>query len=106
MIEQTKTTPLETLEFKLNKQMETFSFNPPKNLSEEGKWLKAVTSFEPSISVFNITDANNTHSITIPGHWNSKSAEKTNDERLKFLELRSQMILNYMLNKLEKMGEV
>ena len=36
-IEQTKTRPQETPEFKLNKQMQTFSFKPPINLAEEGK---------------------------------------------------------------------
>ena len=38
-IDQTETKPQETLEFKMNKQMETYSFNPPKNLKEEEKWL-------------------------------------------------------------------
>ena len=33
-------------------QLETFSFSPPINLAEEGKWLLAVTSFEATISVF------------------------------------------------------
>ena len=33
--EQTKTNSQETLEFKMNKQMETFSFNQSINLSEE-----------------------------------------------------------------------
>ena len=37
LIEQTKTKEQETLENKLNKQMETFSFNSPINLFEEGK---------------------------------------------------------------------
>ena len=37
----------------MNKQTETFSFNPPINLVEEGKWLLAVTSFESMNSVFN-----------------------------------------------------
>ena len=37
LIEQTKTKPQETLEFELNRQIETSSFNPPINLSEEGK---------------------------------------------------------------------
>ena len=46
LIEQTKTKPQETLEFKMNKQMQTFLFNPPINLLEEGKWLLAVSSFE------------------------------------------------------------
>ena len=90
LIEQTKTKPQETLEFKMNKQMQTFSFIPPINLIEEGKWLLAVSSFECTNSVFNITNKNNSFSITIPGHWNSKSAEKTIDELNKLLELRAQ----------------
>ena len=49
LIEQTKTKPQETLEFKMNKQMQTFSFKPTINLVEEGKWLLAVSSFECTI---------------------------------------------------------
>ena len=56
LIEQTKTKPQETLEFKKNKQRQTFSFLPPINLIEEGKWLLAVSSFECTNSVSNITD--------------------------------------------------
>ena len=36
LIEQIESRPEETLEFKLNKQKKTFSFNPPKNLFDEG----------------------------------------------------------------------
>ena len=89
MIEQTKTKPQETLEFKLNKQMQTFSFNPPFILLEEGKWLLTVSSFQCTNSVFNITNENNSFSITIPRHWETKSAEKTIDELNNLLELRS-----------------
>ena len=67
LIEQTKTRPQEILEFKMNKQMQTFSFNPPINLVEEGKWLLGVTSFECTNSIFNILDENNSFSIDIPG---------------------------------------
>ena len=35
LIEQTKTKPQETLENKMNKQMEKFSFNPPISLVDE-----------------------------------------------------------------------
>ena len=49
--------------------MEAFSFNPPINLAEEGKWLLAVTYFETTNSVFNITDENNSFSIGTPGFW-------------------------------------
>ena len=89
LIEQTKTEPQETLEFKMNKQRQTFSFNPPINLVEEGKWLLAVSSFECTNSVFNITDENNSFSVIIPGHYQNKSDEKTIDNLNKLLELKS-----------------
>ena len=89
LIEQTKTKPQETLEFMMYKQMQTFSFNPPINLIEEGKWLIAVSSFECTNSVFNITDENNSFSIIIPGHYETESAEKTIDELNKLLEPKS-----------------
>ena len=49
-----------------------------------------MTSFETTNSVFRITNENNSFSITIPGHWETKSAEKTIDELNKLVELRSQ----------------
>ena len=89
LIEQTRTKPQETLEFKMIKQMQTFSFNPPINLIEEGKWLLGVTSLECTNSVFNITNENNSFSIIIPGHYQTESAEKAVDELNKLLELKS-----------------
>ena len=89
LIEHTKTKPQETLEFKMNKQMQTFSFNPPINLLEEGKWLLGVSSFECTNSVFNITNENNSFSIIIPGHYPNQSDEKTIDDLDKLLELKS-----------------
>ena len=89
LIEQTKTKPQETLEFKMTKQRQTFSFNPPINLIEEGKWLLAVSSLECTNSVFNITNENNSFSIIIPGHYESKSAEKVINDLNKLIELRS-----------------
>ena len=89
LIEQTKTKPQETLEFKMNKQMQTFSFNPPINLVEEGKWLLAVSSFECTNSVYNITNENYPFSIIIPGHYETESAEKTIGKLNKLLELKS-----------------
>ena len=89
MIDQTKTKPQETLEFKMNKQMQTFSFNTPINLVEEGKWLLAVSSFECTNSIFNITNENNSFSIIIPGHYQRESDEKTINDPNKLLELKS-----------------
>ena len=104
MIEQTKTKPQETLEFKMNKQMQNFSFNPPINLLEEGKWLLAVSSFECTNSVFNITDENNSFSIIIPGHYQNKSDEKTIDELKKLLELRSENGIELHFEQVSKKG--
>ena len=89
MIEQTETKPQETLEFKMNEQMQTFLFNPPINLVEEGKWLMAVSLLDCTISVFNITNENNSFLIITPGHYQNKSAEKTINEVDKLIELRS-----------------
>ena len=89
LIEQTKTKPQETLEFKMNKQTQTFSFNPPINLVEEDKWLLAVSSFVCTNSVFNITDENNSFSIIIPSHYQNKSDEETINNLNKLLELKS-----------------
>ena len=103
LIEQTKTKPQETLEFKMNKQRQTFSFNPPINIIEEDKWLLAVSSFECTNSVFNITDDNNSFSIIIPAHWETEFAEKIIDEVNRLLELRS---LELHVNEVRKRGNI
>ena len=89
LIQQTKTKPQETLEFKMVQSKQTFSFNPSINLFEEGKWLLAVSLFDCTNSVFNITNENNSFSIIIPGHYQNKSAEKAIDELNSLLELKS-----------------
>ena len=77
LIEQTKTKPQETLKFKLNKQMETFSFLPPTNQIDEGKWFLTVTSFEATNSVFNKIDENKSFPITTSDHWSSRGGSET-----------------------------
>ena len=104
LIEQTKTRPQETLEFKMNQQMQTLSFNSPIILSEEEKWLLTVTSFEATNSIFNITNKNNSFSITIPGHWDSESAEETIDELKKLLEFKSQNSIELHVKEVRKRG--
>ena len=103
MIEQTKTKPQEILEFKMNKQRQTFSFSPPINLVEEDKWLLAVSSFECTNSVFNITDENNSFSIIIPGHWETEFAGKVIDEVNRLIELKS---LDLHVNEVRKRGNI
>ena len=73
----------------MNKQLQTFSFNPPINLFGEGKWLLAVSSFECTHSVFNITNENNSFSIIRPGHYKTEFAEKIINDLNKVLELKS-----------------
>ena len=104
MIEQTKTKPQGTLEFKMNKQIQSFLSSPSINSVEEGKWLFRVTSFECTNSVFNTNDENNSSSITIPSHWLSKSAEKTSDELHKILELRSENDIEQQTEQVRKKG--
>ena len=89
MIEQTKTKPQKTLEIKMIRSKQRFSFNPPINLVEEDKWLLGVTSRECTISVFNITSEHNSFSIVIPGHYQNKPDGKTIDELKKVLEPKS-----------------
>ena len=75
--EQTKTKPRKKPEIKLKKQMENISFNPLINLSEEGKWFLAVTSFQANNYIFNITDENSSFSITTSGYWTSRRGAAT-----------------------------
>ena len=67
--------------------MNTFSFNPPKNLVEEGKWLLGVTFFEETNSVFNATNEN-IFSISIPGQWSPEDGEELTKKLNHLLELR------------------
>ena len=106
LAEQTKTKPQETLKFRLNKQMETFSFSPPINLVEEGKWLLAVTCFETTNSVFNITNENNSFSITAMGHWSSRGRAETIYKLQKLLELRSENDIQLHVKEVEKRGNL
>ena len=89
LIEHTKTKPQKTLEFKLNKRMQTFSFNPPRNLVDEGESLLGLSSLECTNSVFNITNENNSFSVIIPGHYQTEFAEKMIFDLNRLLELKS-----------------
>ena len=102
LIEQTKTKHQETLEFTMNKKLQAFSFNPPINLVEVGKWLLAVSSIECTNSVFNINNENNSFSITIPGHWNSESAKKPVEKLKKLLEIDKKDLSFYIAAVREK----
>ena len=78
LTEQTKTKPQEIFDFQMNKQLESYSFSPSTNLFEESKWLLAVTSFEATNSVFNISNENKSFSITTQSHWSSRGCAETN----------------------------
>ena len=60
-----------------------------------------MSSFECKNSFFNITSENNSFSITIPGHWQNKSDEKTIDALNKLLEPRS---LGLQVKQVRKRG--
>ena len=104
LIAQTKTKPEETLETKLKKQMEVFSFSPLINLFERGKWLLAVTSFQTTNSVFNVTRKNNSFSFATPRYWTPKCNGETNKKLNELLELRSQNDVQLHVKEVVKRG--
>ena len=104
--EQTKSRPQETLEYKLNKQKEVCSFNPPINLFEEGKWWLAATSFEATNSVFNITNENISFLNSTPGHCFFRGSVDTTNRLQKFLELRSQNDIELHVKQVENRGSI
>ena len=104
LIEKTKTKPQETLEFKMDKQMKTVSFNPPINMNEERKCLQAVTSFEATNSFFNITNEKSSFSFSTPVHWNSEDAEEVIEKLYVLLELRSENDIELCVEEVEKRG--
>ena len=57
IVENTLSKPQETLEFKMNKRKESFSFDIPLELPEQ--WMMGVTSLEVYNTVYNITEKNN-----------------------------------------------
>ena len=61
IVENTHSKPQETLEFKMNKQKESFSFDIPLELPEQ--WMMGVTSLEVYNTVYNITEKNNKFKI-------------------------------------------
>ena len=87
----------------MNKQTQTFSFNPPINLIEENKWLLAVSSFECTNSVFNKTDDINLISIIKPAHWESEFADKIIDELNRLINLKT---LDLHVNEVRKRGNI
>ena len=76
------------------------------NLSEEGQCLLGVTSFEATNSLFNITDENNSFSISIPGRWRTpKYLEDRIIDKLKnLLKLRSQIDIKLHVEEVRKRG--
>ena len=63
----------------------------------------AVSFFNCTNSVFNITNENNSFSIIIPGHWQTETAGKTIDELNKLLVLKS---LELHVNDVRKRGNI
>ena len=87
----------------MNKQIEKFSFSPPTKLSPEKLFL-AVTYFEATNYVFNITDQNKISSNCMAGHWNFESAEKTINQLNELLQLRSQNDIEPHVEEVRKRG--
>ena len=80
IVENTHSKPQETLEFKMNKQKESFSFDVPLELPEQ--WMMGVTSLEVYNTVYNITEKNNKIKILLK------------DEQLKSLNVDTLLVMN------------
>ena len=80
IVENTHSKPQETLELKMNKQKESFSFDVPLILNE--KWMMGVTSLEVYNTVYNITNSNNKLQIIL------------NDRQLDALEFDTGVVPN------------
>ena len=80
IVENTHSKPQETLEFKMNKQKESFSFDIPLDLPEQ--WMMGVTSLEVYNTVYNITEKNNKLKILLK------------DEQLISLNVDTQLVMN------------
>ena len=82
IVENTHSKPQETLEFKMNKQKESFSFDIPLELPEQ--WMMGVTSLEVYNSVYNITNKNNSFQIQLT------------DEQLNGIDTKLAMNIEYL----------
>ena len=106
LIDQRETRLEETFEFKMNEQMEAFSFSPPINLVEEGKCLLGVNSFEAANSVFTINDENNSFSNTIPGHWSSRGGAEKINRLQRLLKIRSENDIKLHVEEVRERGNL
>ena len=107
IVENTQSKPQETLEFKMTKQKESFSFDVPLILNE--KWMMGVTSLEVYNTVYNIKEKNNKleilltkqqleeHRIDTELVSNIKHLYETSDD--KFIEKTNTLITNSYSNK-------
>ena len=104
LIEQTKTKAQEAFKFLMNKQMETFSLSSPINLGEASKWLLAVTFFEATNSIYNITDEDISFATIIECHWFSKGGVETFTKLQTLLQLRSKNENKLHIEEVRKKG--
>ena len=63
-----------------------------------------MTSFDATNSVFNITNENNSFSITKPIHWFSRGGGETIYKLQKLLQLRSENDIDLHVKEVEKRG--
>ena len=86
--------------------MQTFSFSPPINLFEEGKWLLAETSFECTKFVFKKVEENINISISRAGCWGiPKYLEDSVLHKLKkLLKLRAKNDTELHVEEVRKRG--
>ena len=110
IVENTHSKPQETVEFKMTKQKESFSFDVSLLMPE--KWMMGVTSLEVYNTVYNITEKNNELEILLTKQQleehrvdtelvpKIKDLYKTSDD--KFIEKTNTLITNSYTKKKKK----
>ena len=107
IVENTLFKPQETLEFKMTRQKESFSFDIPLELPE--KWMMGVTSLEAYNTVYNITEKNNKFEIRLtlqevePLNVDTRLVKNVNDYFIKFHETTTQASYIEYVEKINKL---
>ena len=76
------------------------------NLSEEDKWIFAVTYSEATSSVFNINTENNTSSTTTRSYWNTRGGPQTTIKPKEKLDLREEIDIELHVAEVEKLKDI
>ena len=85
----------------MKKQSEIFAFSTPLNFFEEGEWLLAVTFVEATPFLKKMVKTIAFH-FQKQNYWTSKRSEEACNELKEILQLRSQDVIDLLVEEVEK----